>query len=160
MRKPKTVTTSRGCVVGEGPNKNEAKLDLSNKIDFLCNAQAPHIEFRWGMTLIVAASPVGEWCYLIIESGKAAEHHGKTLWMNGLGSRPMTMSDAISKVRMFAAQRAWEPRRDDELFVFASACKEAEAAELRSWVKWQRSYAKHKLDGKTDAEAHQLASSY
>ncbi|WP_166297114.1 hypothetical protein [Bradyrhizobium sp. 2S1] len=156
MRKTKTITVQRGRVVGEGAPKTLANADLASKIDFLCHAEGAHIEVRFGLVLIVCSGPTAEWSYQIVDP--AGEKDGKVLYQNGLGGN-LTMRQAISRVRLYAAQRDWRPQiGDDEGFIARAECQPEQVSDLRRWIKFQRSYAELIAAGKTPAEAHQQAS--
>ncbi|UGY15188.1 hypothetical protein HAP48_0042800 [Bradyrhizobium septentrionale] len=158
MRKPKTITVQRGRVVGEGATKTLANADLASKIDFLCHAEGAHIEVRFGLVLIVCSGPTAEWSYQVVDP--AHEREGKVFYQNGLGGN-LTMRQAISRVRLYAAQRDWKPQiGDDEGFIARAECQSEQERDLRHWIKWQRSYADLIKAGKTHAEAHQQATGY
>ncbi len=163
MAKSNYVKVSRGNVFGVGRTKTDAKKDLEKKIEFLCMTETI-IEVRFGLVIVVTPTTAGIPGYRII-SQNDLNRHGDQLSLSSIGGKSM-MSE-LMRARWAAAQAAWTvdmPADQDEAFIAKTglddATKYSDADvenELRNWIKWQRSYAKLISDGKTPAEAHQMA---
>jgi hypothetical protein len=157
-RTTKTVEVTRGRLIGYGKTKTEAKADLEQQIDVLCKETEPHIEVRFGILIVVAR--IGRHIASQIIFSDYLGSHGKEMRFSSFGTG--TFESEIMRARISAAQNVWSidlPESADREFIAkAGVHANAEAAaELRRWIAWQRSYAKLKADGKTDAEAHQQA---
>ena len=157
MRGSKTITVNEGRVTGIGKTKAEANADLKSQIKGWCDAPDPHVETRFGHVLIVYYYPNAECTYMILDAEDLATH-GKVYHPTCSGCS--TMEQMISEARNHLAQMTWSPDGDDELHAIRADVNYDHASQLRSWMKWQRSYTKLVAEGKTPAEAHQQACGY
>jgi hypothetical protein len=157
MRKTKTVRLTRGWLTGEGKTKTEAKADLEKQIDWACSAATLHVEKRYDRIIVIAATPNG-WSVMLVEPGEMMQgsRHGSSC---SYGHD--AFEDVLASARNWAAQIAWTLDCDnDDNFADESGLLGGKWNDLRRWMKWQRSYAALIKDGKTPAEAHQLACGY
>lgn len=66
-----------------------------------------------------------------------------------------TANEALDHAYSHTAQIAWNHDADDDAML--RELPESRRADFRSWVRFQRAYARAKANGATDVEAHQLA---
>jgi hypothetical protein len=154
MRKPKTYYATRGALTGEGKSKTEAKADLERQIDWACNHAASVAEWRFGLLLIVSASPNG-WQHQIIDPTEM--QHGKQVHATCLHGQ-IAYTDALLAARSHAAQNAWNADvADDAAFVEQASLNANKASELARWIKFQRGYIAAKAQGYNNAQAFNVA---
>jgi hypothetical protein len=160
MRKAtKIVAAEQGRVRGIGGTKAAAAADLKRQVKGWCEAPDPHMETRLGYAIIVYSDPNGYSCYRVI----GPDDLDKDRVLHASCTSSSAMPRAISEARYAVAQRAWNSSmapRDDEPFLARTGCDKDHADQLRSWIKWQRSYASLIATGYTAAQAHEMASAF
>jgi hypothetical protein len=135
-----------GEVVAEGKTAAEAFEACEKKVLLaLERLDRGAIVRTWrGHSYTVAPTIVG-WEYML---DTFTGYYG----VNVNGSR----EDAEDAALHHLAQQLWTTEDDDETFVRILPSKVAR--EILRWCAWQRRFATLKAEGKTDNEAHQLAS--
>lgn len=98
-----------------------------------------------GHVAIVAPSTYG-WCYWI--DTFSSPHTQET--------NSYDRAEAMGKALHHLAQNVWESSVTDDL-VFVEGLPGDVAREMAGWIRFQRSYAVLRAEGKTHAEAHHLA---
>ena len=141
MRKPKTYYATRGHLTASGASKSEAKANLESMVDWACSPSQPVIESRYGLLLIVAASPGG---YLTAVINPAEMKHGerRVSWCQ----HPQgDYSFALESVRHHAAQMAWDgtcTADNDSVFVEMAGLTPDKARELARWIQSRATLAR------------------
>lgn len=154
MRKAKIHYVTRGLLTGQGATKTEAKADLESWIDLACQHGAPHVESRFGLIIVVAASSVG-WHHMVIDPAELT--HGAVKHCSATYAKGTEFAKVEQYARMHAAQWAWSPDVDDAAFIAKAGLDSHGAGELGSWCAFQRAYAEFRAQGMSDSEAHQQA---
>lgn len=157
MRKPKTVTLTRGWVSAEGATKAEAKANLEKQVDLACSCAALHVEKRFECLIVIAGSAAGYNVKIVHPHDMVnGSQHGSSCTY---GFQPF--EEVLESARNWAAQNSWSTSViDDEYFIAQSGLKPnaGKQGDLRRWIEWQRRYNDLIADGRTAAEAHQMAS--
>lgn len=150
-RKPKTFYATRGHLTASGATNAEAKANLSAMVDWACAAAMPVIESRFGLVLVIAASPNG-YCSTVFNPADA-EHGAQGCF----GQSPQgDYGTALQSARMHAAQIAWAATVDDQSHVTAAQVGN-KAGELLSWIAFQRGYLAAKSAGHDNGMAWRIA---
>ncbi len=152
-RRPKIHYASRGNAQGQGASKSEAKANLEASIDwYLAQASGAWIETRFGMVLIVTATPNGFETKLLFPSDIVV--HGMRHW-SGTSYSNADLKSVVLSMRLHAAHCAWTPESDDAEIVALSGLENT--GELERWLKFQRAYIVAKANGLSDGDAHREA---
>lgn len=138
MRKP--IEVKRGFLSATGRTKSEAQAKLDAQIDWALECASGITESRFGLILILSATPNG-YAWQIIDPSELA--HGKQFYAT-CHCGQIAYSDALNQMRHAAAQRAWSVFADDEWLIENARLLPASQADLRSWCKWQREQAQER----------------
>lgn len=155
----KTAAVTKGRLTGYGPNKTEARADLSKQIDRWCSVEDPHMEVRFGYVLIAFNLPYYDnVAYRVIDPAEAI---GPSKVLHASCTMNGPLQRAIDDGRFSIAQRCWNRENDetlDEVHLVRSGLTGEKLGDLRSWIRWQRSFDRAVAAGKSEAEARDLAS--
>ena len=133
----------------EGNTPAEAKANLDKDvINCLGRLARGPIMNRWNNHNWIVWPTIEGWAYWI-------DTFSIGYYIAGIESKERAVESAMHHL----AQSIWELScaDDDE---FLRGLPDKSSADLKHWIKWQRSYAALKAQGKTDNEAHQMASGF
>lgn len=135
-----------GEVTAEGRNVGEASAACeANVLSALMRLDRGGLVLQWRGHFYIVAPTLDGWDYWIDTSTRGTfQPHS--------GNRDEVAANALHHL----AQNVWTRDVDDREFL-ASLPAEV-SRELSTWIKFQRAYTVLKADGKTDNEAHALAS--
>lgn len=137
-RNHKTITAKRGQLIGEGRTAALARASLEDRIDWALDHASPMIEFRFGLAIVLAATPNG-YEYSIIAPGDMTQHGRQKYEQTHHTER--SWSKMLLAARSHAAQWAWSPAvTQDEYFVELAGLIEPAKGNLKTWIKFQRDY--------------------
>ncbi len=152
----KKLKTLKGRIVGyaasigevtvEGPTPSEAATNCERAVlQALARLDRRATIGSWRGHTYVIAPTIDGWSYWL---DTFSPGYGVTI---GKPDREDAEDGALTHL----AQNIWESDVDDEAFVVGLPPKAK--TDIASWIRFQRSYAALKAEGKSDNEAHRLA---
>jgi hypothetical protein len=140
---------------GYGMTVKEAKTDAIAKITrAMDGTYSPRIAVFRG-TMGILTRDLDGYRYRLIELGKLQD----TLFVDagGIAIMPGDRSSSYNSMLFHMAQNGWDGSEDESPLLVNVPDKQAE---LKSWIRWQKSYKSLRAQGYADTDAHRLASSF
>jgi hypothetical protein len=138
-----------GTVIGRGETRAEALADLEREVVGLTQrVDRGMTRGEWHGYAWQVVPRVTAWAYEWCDGGR---------WVYPVGPYE-TREDAEEAVLHHLAQLAWAPVMDDE--TYTDGLPLGIRGDVRHWIRWQRSYASLRAEGKTETEAHRMASGW